>query len=476
MFLDIDRKDPDSKAIIDGNGLEITYGELCGFSDDFSDCIGKRSLIFILCENCVGAASAYIASLSKRIVPLLLSEKLDTASLNNFINTYRPEFIWAKSSNARDFGEPVWERYGFSLIKTGLEPFPLYSELSLLLPTSGSTGTPKLVRHSYNNVESNARKVSSFFELDKNERPMLDSPIHYTYGLSILSSHIYAGASVLLTSATVLNNDYWDFFKSNKATSITGVPYTYELLKKLRFFRMNLPSLRTISQGGGKLSDNLFAELAQYSHNTGKRFVPTYGQTEGTARMTGLPSEYTREKCGSIGKAIPGGETLLLDENGNEIKEPGKIGELVFKGSNVTLGYATCGDELIKGDERNGILNTGDLAKMDEDGFLYITGRKSRFLKLWGTRVGLDETEFLIKEKFGVECACTGDDDKMKIFVLTADIKEAVKEYVATKTHINPIAFEVIAIEAFPRNDAGKILYSSLRKNEISLLKGETKI
>jgi len=462
MFLDLNKKNNDSKAMIDSTGQEITYADICSFSEKYFRHIGKRCLIFILCRNCIGAACGYIASLSKKVVPLLLGEKTDKDSLNNLINIYHPEFIWADTERAKEIGSPFFEAYGFSLVKTGLKSFPLYDDLSLLLPTSGSTGTPKLVRHSYNNVESNARKISVFFGLNENELPMLDSPIHFTYGLSILTSHIYAGSCVLLTTDTVLNGGYWNFFKENKATSITGVPYTYELLKKLRFFKMDLPSLKTISQGGGKLPDALFREYAEYAHNTGRCFIPTYGQTEGTARMTGLTSEYSTKKCGSIGKAIPDGQTFLIDDNGKEITEPEKIGELIFKGDNVTLGYATCGTELINGDERNGILNTGDLVKMDDDGFLYVVGRKSRFLKLYGTRVGLDETELLIKKEFGIECACSGEDDKMLIFILVSNMKEKIREYVSTKTGINPIAFEIIVINTFPRNDAGKILYNML--------------
>ena len=462
MFLDIDRMNPDSMAMIDSDGLDITYGSLCDISDVFFEHIGKRSLIFILCKNCIGAASGYIAALSKRIVPLLLSSKLDKVSLKNLIDTYRPEFIWVESVRSKEFGQPVWDSHGFSLVKTGFESFPLYDDLSLLLPTSGSTGTPKLVRHSYMNVENNARKISAFFELDENERPLLDSPIHYTYGLSILSSHIYAGACVLLTSDSVLSGGYWNLFKTHNATSITGTPYTFEMLKKLKIFKMDLPSLRTLSQGGGKLSADLFMEFAEYANRTGKCFVPTYGQTESTARMTGLLSEFALKKCGSIGKVIPGGQISLLDEEGKTIMEPEKAGEIVFTGDNVTLGYAECGEELIKGDERNGVLNTGDLAKMDEDGFLYIIGRKSRFLKLYGTRIGLDETEHLLKKEFGIECVCAGEDDKMKIFILDSNVRDIIMEYIAAKTGINPVAFEIVVINEFPRNEAGKIKYNTL--------------
>ena len=322
------------------------------------------------------------------------------------------------------------------------------------------------MRHSYKNLEAQARNISAFFGLDETERPMLDLPINYTYGLSVLNSHLYAGSTVLLTSLNVLDPGYWEFFNKNEATSITNVPYYYEILKKLRFFRMNLPSLRTLSQGGGKLSEKLHQEFAEYAQNTDKRFIVTYGQTEGSARMAYLPPEYALSKCGSIGKAIPNGHLFVIDEEGNEITEPGVVGEMVYKGPNVTLGYAQKGEDLTLGDERQGILHTGDMVKRDSDGFFYIVGRKSRFLKLCGFRVGLDECENIIKQAFDVECACVGNDECMEIYVTTSQRHEDIKKYIADKTNINSGVFLVHYIEKIPRNEAGKILYNKLKEND----------
>ncbi len=462
MFLEIDQKPPDSMALIDGNGQKMTYGELCRFTAGFYHAIGERTLAFILCDNSAAAACGYLAALSSRVVPLLLSKNLDSDALENFIGTYKPAYIWAPATDAMLPGEAVWHYAHYTLLKTGLTPYPMYDELSLLLPTSGSTGSPKLVRHSYENVEANARNVAAFFGLDASERPLLDAPIHYTYGLSILSSHLYAGAAVLLTAATVLSGEYWRMLKEYEATSISGVPFTYEMLRKMRFFKMQLPFLRTITQGGGKLADDLFMQCARYAKETNRRFIPTYGQSESTARMTGLPPEEAMARCGSIGKAMPGGKLALVDEEGRVVTQPGQPGEIVFEGRNVTLGYAQCGEDLLKGDERHGILHTGDMAVMDAEGFLFITGRKSRFLKLYGTRVGLDACEQLVKDKFNTECACAGKDDKMKVFVLSKEIMEDVRQYLSVKTGIHPTAFEVCAVDAFPRNDAGKMMYAML--------------
>lgn len=462
MFLKMDTKNADKVAIIDSDGELVTYGDIVAFSKAFYETINERALVFILCNNCVGAAIGYLSAMSNRVVPLMLAASMDKELLEELIRVYKPRYIWKPITMAEN-ENIVFEGYGYALVATGMNGYPLYEDLSLLLTTSGSTGSPKLVRHSYENLESQARNISTFFELDGTERPMVDLPINYTMGLSVLNSHLYAGATLLLTSLNPLSPKYWEFLKTNQVTSLTNVPYYYEILKKLRFFRMDLPSLRVISQGGGRLSDELYRECAEYAHNTGRKFIPTYGQTEGSARMAYLPPEFACKKCGSIGKAIPGGKLYPVDEEGHEITTPGEIGEMVYEGPNVTLGYAQCGEDLLLGDERKGVLYTGDMVKRDEDGFFYIVGRKKRFLKLWGYRVGLDECENIIKSQFDVECACVGDDTCMIIYVTTEQFHEEIKHYIAEKTNINSGSFRVKSIEKLPRNEAGKILYSKLQ-------------
>jgi acyl-CoA synthetase (AMP-forming)/AMP-acid ligase II len=140
-------------------------------------------------------------------------------------------------------------------------------------------------------------------------------------------------------------------------------------------------------------------------------------------------------------------------------------GELVYDGDNVTLGYAECGEDLSAGDERHGHLETGDMAQFDEDGYFYIVGRKKRFLKIYGNRVNLDEMERLIKGKFdGIACACAGVDDHMNIFLTDESVEAEVKDFVVSKTSLNPAAFKTIIIDEIPKNDAGKTLYKELER------------
>lgn len=462
MFLDLEKQDLNKIAIVDSSGDKISYGDLLSDSESFGAAVGHRSLIFVLNDNSVGAALGYISAMMNRVVPLMLSATLDEQFLHELVEKYHPAYIWKPTEKLEVQEKIIYEKHSFVLVGTNLSNYEMYDELALLLTTSGSTGSPKLVRHSYCNIEAQARNISAFFELDSTERAMLDLPINYTYGLSILNSHLYVGATVLITGLNVFTPEYWNFFKEYEATSFTNVPYGYEILNKIGFFRRDFPELRTLSQGGGKLSEALHRKCAEYAVQNGKRFIVTYGQTEGSARMAYLPACDAMRKIGSIGKAIPGGTISIIDDDGKTINEAGVIGEMIYAGPNVTLGYAECGQDLVKEDERNGVLPTGDLVKMDEEGYIYIVGRKKRFLKLWGYRMSLDECENLIRDRFEVECACTGDDNAMRVYVTNDGMENDVKQYLSARTGINSSAFQVSYIEKIPRNEAGKILYGRL--------------
>lgn len=298
--------------------------------------------------------------------------------------------------------------------------------------------------------------------MDGGENCIMDLPVQYTMGLNVINSHLIVGATVLLIKNNLMSPEFWSFIKENHGTNFTGVPYSYEIMMKLKFTRMVLPDLRTLSEGGGKLTDDMFKALAEYAEKAGKRFCATFGTTETSARMAYLPPEMARLKTGSIGKAIPEGELFLLDVNGNEIEEPEAQGELGYRGPNVTMGYGICREDLLKGDEWDGEYHTGDIAKRDLEGYYFIIGRKKRFLKLFGLRISLDQSERIIKEKFNCECACTGDDDKMRIYIVDGALKDQIPGYLAEKLNLNASAFEVTVIAKLPKNESGKILYKDL--------------
>ena len=366
------KKFGENDALIDDEGNRLTYQELDDEGGRIADTVGKRCLVFSLCENSIGSAVGYISFLNNRIVPVMLNANLESELLEKLLSAYCPSYLWVpdKLENQFDRFERAYRALGYVLLRTNYEiEYPLHNELALLLTTSGSTGSPKFVRQSYENIRTNTESIVEYLRIDESERPITTLPMNYTYGLSIIQTHISVGATILLTDKGLMQKEFWKFFKEQKATSFGGVPYTYEMLDKLRFTKMNLPSLHTMTQAGGKITPELHEKFARYAAEQNKKFVVMYGQCEATARMGYLPAKKAVEKKGSMGIAIPGGRFTLVDVNGDPINEHNITGELVYEGANVTLGYAECGQDLQKGDERNGILQTGDMAQFDEDGY-----------------------------------------------------------------------------------------------------------
>lgn len=463
MFLNLEKNDYKKAAMINDLNQVVTYGELINFTSEFRQWIDHRCVIFILCENSIGAVSGFISSIENRIVPLLLSHDIDEVQLRSFIDLYSPEYLWVPSRLKSNFQYTiVAEKYGYSLLKTENKTYELYDELSMLLATSGSTGSPKLVRHSYKNIDATASNVAESFDLKEDEIAMISLPVNFTQGLSTVTSNLYVGGTILLTTATLVQKEFWNLIKEREATSFTGVPYSYDILHKLRFTRMKLPKLRLINEGGGRLTDEMFNELSVYALNNGKKFIASYGSTETTSRMAYLKPELAIKKCGSIGNAIANGKIKIYDGE-ILIETPNTVGEIVYYGPNVTLGYAVCKEDLQKGDEHNGVYRTGDMGYFDEDNCIFVVGRQKRFLKIFGYRIGLDETERMLKIEFGPEIACVGTDKKMIIYTTKVADGEKIVNFIEEKTKINRSGFEVRVIEEIPKNTTGKVQYNILK-------------
>ena len=463
MLFDIDKKDPQHPALVEESGAEVGYGILVSIFEEIHEVIPKRELVFCLCRNVNSSLAGFLALYDNKDVCLLLSDSIDRALLSSLDETYQPSYYWKpENSSIPVTTENVYQLDEYVLCKTGRHAPEMDIRLSMLMTTSGTTGSPKLVRYKYGNIESNAKNVASIFGWSEEERGILDLPMQYTMGLNVICSHLYAGATVLLTGSSLMNPQFWAYIKQQQGTNFTGVPFSYEVLKKLRFQKMDLPYLKTMAEGGGKMSDELFASFAKFAAESGKRFFATFGTTETSARLAYLEPEEATTHCGSIGKAIPEGKLYLIDETGNKISSPDVEGELVYEGPNVTMGYAESKQDLQKGEEFDGVYQTGDLAKMDNDGNYYIVGRKKRFLKLFGLRVSLDQVESMITEEFQLSCACTGNDQIMDIFIESKTMKKEVLEFVSTKTGLLKKSFEVHSIERIPRFESGKINYKQL--------------
>lgn len=460
MFLDLDKKDQNKIAVVDDSGESLTYGQLCLLADKMKIVLPYRTLVFILAENSIGSLIGYTSFLNNHVVPLIISNNTEQSLFDNLFTTYQPEYLWLPNKRLSDFSDKqvIYSAFNYSLIKTGFATPQMYENLSLLLPTSGSTGSPKLVRHSYRNIEANAENVKNLFGLTSEERAMASLPMHYTMGLSVIASHLKAGATVLLCGKSLLDKGFWSMLKDQHATSFTGVPYSFELLAKLRFFRMDLPDLKIITQGGGKLTSEMWNSLVQYAKEKGKKFIATYGQSECTARMAYLPAEWAENKICSIGKAEPGGQLSIIDDKGNETFEGDATGEMVYRGENVTLGYAKCLEDLVKGDENHGVMHTGDIAHRDADGCYFIIGRMKRFLKIFGLRIGLDEIENLIRSNFDTDCYCSGTDEKLIVKLTNPNIEKDIPPFIEEKTHLFHQKVETLLVDKILRNESGKVI------------------
>lgn len=464
MILNLDKWPRESVAAIDSQGNSLAYGELRDFAERVEHLLPPRSLMFLLVENNCGGIAWTIGNICAGNVPLILNAHLDDGLYQSLYELYQPPFVCVPEGMSEKFSyEEVITCYGYTLMKTRHEACPMNNELSHLLPTSGSTGSPKLVRHKYANIEAAALNISTFFKLTEKDRPLMVLPLYYTMGLSMVFSHFYVGATVLITNLSMTDRNFWRFMKDECASSFTGVPYSFEILNLMRIFRMDLPDLKLLTQGGGRMPRELNLKFAEWCRDTGRQWIATYGQSECTARMVWLPAKWAIEKVGSIGIAVPNGELSLIDMDGNPITEPNTEGEMCYRGKNVTMGYARKREDLLLGDERHGFIRTGDLAYFDEDGCYYIVGRMGRFLKLFGMRVGLDECERIIKGKFqGLECACVGTDEKMLVYLTDEKYKDQVKEELVARLKLVASSFEVRIIPEIPKNEAGKTLYAKL--------------
>lgn len=412
----------DRLAIIADDGRRLTYAQLGGLVSDRAKTLQRGVLQFCMCKNTIESIVEYLACLEAGAPVVMLDATKDAETIENLRQIYKPGIT------------------------------KCHPDLAVCLTTSGSTGSPKLVRLTLRNIIANAESIAEYLHIDAGEQPITMLPMYYSYGLSIINSHLLKGATILLTDKSYAQREFWNFLRENEATSMSGVPYTWEMLRRLRFMRMDLPSVRTMTQAGGKLNAEIALEYIRWAKSVGKQFIVMYGQTEATARMSYLPWERAREKYASIGIAIPGGTFSLAED-----------GELIYQGENVSLGYAECAEDLLKGDENHGVLHTGDMARVDEDGFYYITGRKKRFVKVWGNRCNLDQVEQLVKP-ITTTCACAGVDDHIAVFVTKDGLEKEIKDLLASKTGLNPIAFAVKVIDAIPVKDSGKIDYQMLQQ------------
>ena len=449
-------------ALITDKSDSVTYKNLQFESDNIGSLVQKRSIVLLIGNNSRELITGYIGFLRRRAVIIFISDVTHISFVEKLIKIYKPEFIFKPSNKFESKYKEIFKFFNYHLVKTEYKHDKLPNKnLALLLSTSGSTGSPKFVRQSYKNINCNTKSIASSLKISKKDRMITTLKPSYTYGLSMINTHIFKGASIIITNCSLVEKEFWKLLKKEKATTFGGVPFMYEILSRFNFSGMKLSSLKYITQAGGKLNNEILKKMNTACLKNKIKFYVMYGQTEATARMSCLSWEYLKKKLGSIGKAIPGGKFYIFDKKKNTISKKNTYGELIYKGKNVSLGYAKKFSDLIKGDENKGVLFTGDLARKDKDNFYYIVGRKKRFSKIFGNRINLDELEQNIKN-LGYDCACVGNDRKIQIFLTNLRHRKYLERYIPKITSIHPSGFIYKKINNIPRSHSGKILYSNL--------------
>jgi len=455
-FWSLSQPDDATAAIDARSGREWSYATLRADAERIKTALPnlrRKSLGLMLAQNRYECLAAYLAALNAGSALILLDATLNPELLHDFLGAYKPDWIFTLQPNPEIAGyrQSEWKEPGLFVAKQTYN-LDIHPDLALLLNTSGSTGSPKLVRLTLANLDANANSIAEYLQLKSDDRPITSLPMPYSYGLSVLNSHLHAGAAIVFTEDSVLRREFWDAIDRYGCTSFAGVPYTYQLLLQAGLLTKRGASLKTLTQAGGRLDERHVRQMLALADARGWRFFVMYGQTEATARISYVPFEQLSGKIGSVGIAIPNG-SLTTDE---------KTGELVYSGPNVMMGYAECREDLAKGDELHGILRTGDLARIDAEGYAYITGRLKRFLKLFGKRFNLDDVEIIVSRHAASPVACFGSDDLLQIAVEGIAAPNDVREMVCKLFDLPRTAVSVIPVTELPRTSNGKLNYQAL--------------
>lgn len=425
----------------------LTYAEALALGREILGPLPRdRALVMLRCSLTIPSVAAYMALLAEGHVPLLLEASLADALLDGLAELYRPDLILDPATGERTV--------------SGNASVPLHPDLGLLLTTSGSTGSPKLVRLKTSGVVANAQAIAAYLGLTQAERPLLHLPMSYSYGMSIINSHLMAGASICLTQKSVMEPGYWEELRAQEATSIAGVPFHYMAIRRLGEKGLDIPSLKTLTQAGGRLDPKIIAFFAEWAERTGRQFFVMYGQTEAGPRIAYLPPDKAADAPDAIGVPVPGVAIDLLDEAGAPVAE-GEQGEMAVRGPSVMMGYALAAEDLARGDDLGGVLRTGDLAKRGEDGLLRITGRAARMLKIYGLRVNLEEIDRRLAD-LGHSAVAFGTDDALRILIEGEADAQKVREQVVELFSLPPRGIEVRCCPGIARSATGKIAAAAL--------------
>lgn len=383
----------------------ISYEELDGRVAEAADRLGPvRRLVAMTAANEVEPLVWYLAAL-RAGHPVLVVDGVRRPGATSPVDAFDPDVVITATLDGRC---AVQER------RPGTAHH-LHPDLALLLSTSGSTGSPRLVRLSAANLDTNASGIVAALDIGDDDVAVTSLPWSYSYGLSVVHTHLLVGASLLLTDRSVVDPGFWALARCEGVTTLPCVPHTFELLDRVDFEAMSLPHLRSVTCAGGRLPSATARRYASLGRRDGWDLHLMYGQTEATARIACLPPPLAHTDPSALGVPLRGGALTIEPVEGAGPDE----GELVFTGPNVMLGYATSPADLATG-PGDGVLRTGDLARRRPDGAFELTGRLSRFAKPFGLRIDLDRVEEHLARS-GHDALCAGDDERLVVAVVGTD-------------------------------------------------------
>lgn len=486
------------KKLILGRYEEISYREcyekILGLASYLNREIGFRKEVIIMADNSVFFVISYFAIMKSENIAVPLDPNIDTKNLDYIIKLCKPEIAFCqenKLSKLEGNGIKIINEKNYYNLLSEKRDFDGESgeekkgeEIAEIIFTSGSTGLPKGVILSHKNLIANTLSIISYLNLKPDDIAIVVLPFFYCYGLSVLHTHIRVGGSLVFNKEFIFFSKLFEDINKYNCTSFAGVPSHFQLLlRKSNFKELDFPSLRYVTQAGGKLSNIFIKEFIDCFPNV--KFFIMYGQTEATARLSYLPSEEISNKLGSIGKGILGVKLEIIDKKGNSIK-PGEVGEIIASGDSIMKGYYNNPEETSKM-LKNGKLHTGDLATIDEEGFIYIVGREKEIVKVGGFRVSPKEVEGVINQiKEIIDCTVIGIEDELSGEALKAFVvldknkpsisKESILNHCKKNLQSHKIPKFIEIIDEIPTNDVGKKVYDKIEKIKGKTAEEENKI
>lgn len=435
----------------------IDYREAICLADEiWKGC--DRGVALFLCSKDVGTVLGYFGAMRKNIVPLLCEAELKSRLVLGLINAYRPAYIFADKGLHFDGYVTLRKCEGKTVyVAQNNSAYAIYDSLALLLLTSGSTGSPKAVRIGQKALQVSAESICLYLKMSASRRAISNLPFHYSYGLSVLNIVIASSASMVISKKSLIEKSFWELMETHNVTDFSGVPFMFETLKRMKFSEGILRNLQCVTQAGGRLDAKLAAYFRNYFKAHGIEYFTMYGQTEASPRISYLHPDDAISKEGSVGKPIKNGSVSI-----NKIRAEDDTGELIYKGENVCLGYASTYEDLCKEDEFKGILNTGDVAKIDNNGFIFLVGRKNRYIKVNGVSVGLDELETSLSE-LGVSVLAVGNTNKLVLCTLNKNGK-TLNRLLEENFNFHPSNISCFSLDCFPVKANGKPDYTELER------------